>query len=51
MGENSRGGSRDRDRQCRGRSVHDRRQRRDGESRRIFPGDNKEGDSRAADRI
>ncbi len=51
MGKNSRGGSRRRHRECRGRSVHDHRQRRDCESRRVLSGDDQESDSRAADRL
>ena len=49
VGENPGGGSSHRYWECRGRSVHGGRQRRDGESRRVFPGHDQEGDSRAAE--
>ena len=46
----SRGRRRHRRRQRRGPAVHDHRQRRDRESRRVFPGDAGRGPARPADR-
>ena len=51
MGENSGCRSRGWHRQRRRRSMHDRRERRNGEGRRVFSADDKEGHSRAADRV